>query len=225
MIKAFTDKFKGSLYSNGAVNVVCLGDSVTQGAFENGHCDTSLAYGEKLAHLLNFYCPNRVVNVINSGIGGTTAKFATTRFERDVLAYHPDLVLVMFGVNDFSDPDAYRDSLSEIFARLNKENIPAVYITEHMMNTYVAEWTHKIHLDYAKTTSDVQNNGTMDKMFDIGREVAKEHNIPVCDMYAKWKALNEMGTDTTKFLANGINHPIPEMHTLLAYELLNTILF
>ncbi len=64
MIKAFTDKLKLSFHDNGAINIVCLGDSVTQGAFEGEHCDTALAYGEKLTHLLNFYCPNRLINVI-----------------------------------------------------------------------------------------------------------------------------------------------------------------
>ena len=44
-------------------------------------------------------------------------------------------------------------------------------------------------------------------------------------MYSKWKSLNSCGVDTTALLANGINHPLPEMHTALAYEIISTIFY
>ncbi len=55
--------------------------------------------------------------------------------------------------------------------------------------------------------------------------MARECLVPICDIYEKWKTLADLGVDTTSLLANGINHPKPQMNALLAYELLNMILF
>ncbi len=225
MIQSFTEKLHCSLRGNEALTIVCLGDSVTYGAFGNGCVDQDAAYGKKLERMFKFFFPDKEINVINSGIGGTTAQFAVGRLERDVLAYNPDLVLVMFGVNDFGDIDAYGKALERIFARMKEENIPTVYATEHMMNTYTAKCTADEHLEYAAVTAAVQTNGTMDRVYALGREVAEKYGVAVCDIYKRWKTLNAHGVDTTALLSNGINHPCPEMHTLLAYEILSTILF
>lgn len=222
-----TDKFLKRLTlplrENGAVNIVCLGDSVTQGAFEYGRICAADAFPAKLSGMLSLLYPNQVFNVINSGIGGTTAGFAAGRFERDVLKYNPNLVLIMFGVNDFSDPGLYKSSLRYMFEKLNGLEIPCVYITEHMMNTYVASDTHESIADYAAKTAEVQSGGTMDALFAEGKKIAEECSVPVCDMYGRWKRLSACGVDTTALLANRINHPVPEMHTALAYEIVSTI--
>ena len=224
-LEKFIKRISQPLYDNGAVNIVCLGDSVTQGAFGPGEIKPEQGYVTKFAGMLHFLFPNQVFNVINSGIGGTTAAFATGRFERDVLKFNPDLVLVMFGVNDFFDAELYRESLRKIFKELTEREIPCIYITEHMMNTYVKPDTEESLKDYAEQTSGVQNNGTMDAIFEDGKKIAAGFSVPVCDMYSKWKSLNSCGVDTTALLANGINHPLPEMHTALAYEIISTIFY
>ena len=53
--------------------------------------------------------------------------------------------------------------------------------------------------------------------------LAKECNVVVCDCYSKWKILHNNGVDTSMLLSNGINHPIPEMHKLFAYSLVETM--
>ncbi len=227
MIKEFTEKCSRSLKDNGAVTIVALGDSVTQGCFgqDDGFSEAD-SYTLKLRKMLKFLYPNQVFNIINAGISGTTATFAVPRLERDVLRFKPDLVTVMFGVNDFGNPEAYEAALSTIFKTLKAEGIPTVFITEHMMNTYVYEkGTAENFLSYAHTTAEIQTSGRMDEMFDIARRVATEYAVPVCDMYSKWKQLNALGVDTTRLLANSINHPLPQMHTMLAYELLSLLLF
>ena len=47
---------------------------------------------------------------------------------------------------------------------------------------------------------------------------ARERGIPVCDCYALWKQRSRT-EDTTRLLANGINHPRAELHELFAEEL------
>ncbi|TWU17483.1 Acetylxylan esterase precursor [Novipirellula galeiformis] len=62
--------------------VVCFGDSITK-----------QGYSEILASLLD-------VQAINAGVGGNTTSQALRRMSRDVLAQHPDVVVILFGTND-----------------------------------------------------------------------------------------------------------------------------
>ncbi len=225
MLNAFIERINKPHSEYGAVNIVCLGDSVTQGFFADGPADHESAYPVKLRKLLDFYFPNQVFNVINSGIGGTTATQAVVRFDRDVLKFKPNLVLIMFGVNDCNDIPKYLQSLETMFGILNSKGIPAVYITEHMMNTYLADDTVPELINHCKWSAGKQNDGTMDKLFAEGKRVASENNIAICDIYDKWKKLYANGVDITMLLANRTNHPVPEMHTLLAHEIINTLLF
>ncbi len=224
MIEKFIKRINLPHSEHGAVNIVCLGDSVTQGCF-NGNVSHEDAYPVKLRKLLDFYFPNQVFNVINSGIGGTTAAQAVKRLDRDVLKHSPDLVLIMFGVNDCNDTPLYLKSLETIFKALNERDIPTVYITEHMMNTYLAPDTAPELIDHCIWSMGKQNDGTMDALFNAGKHLAKENNIAICDIYDKWKKLYANGVDITMLLANRTNHPVPEMHTLLANEIINTLLF
>ncbi len=225
MLEAFVKRINQPHSEKGAVNIVCLGDSVTQGFFANGPADHEAAYPVKLRKLLDFYYPAQVFNVINSGIGGTTAAQAVERFDRDVLKFQPDLVLIMFGVNDCNDLPKYLESLDTMFKVLNEKGIPAVYITEHMMNTYLADDTLPELINHCKWSAEKQTNGTMDTLFAEGKRVAAENGIAICDIYDKWKKLYANRVDVTMLLANRTNHPVPEMHTLLTHEIINTLLF
>ena len=47
-------------------------------------------------------------------------------------------------------------------------------------------------------------------------EIAAKYNVPVIDVYAKWKELESYGIDTSLLLCNYINHPTRKMHYLFA---------
>lgn len=230
--KRFYDRVSGKipLSEGGSVNIVFLGDSVTHGCFESNpdpriaH-DRFASYSMKFHRLIGVLFPATVFNIINSGIGGETASMALRRFDRDVLAYHPDLVVISFGVNDHSEHDRYLASLGEMFDRLAAKDIPCVYLTEHMMNTYVADDTAATVKHVSEITCKLQNDGTMDRLFDDGIALAKSKGVAVCDMYHKWKNLYACGADITKLLANRINHPLREMHDFIATSLIETIFF
>ena len=227
MFKSLQENLKTSMQESPSCNIVCYGDSVTQGCFgpHDIHPTPLDSYSVKLRNALQFMYPEKVINVINSGVAGDTATRALLRFERDVLAYHPQLVIVAFGVNDFGNADAYIDSLGKIFDELNAKNIPCIYMTEHMMNTYSANDTSENIKEYSKVTANAQNDGTMDKLWERGIALAKDKGVAVCDVYHKWKKLHEAGVDITKMLANRINHPVKQMHDLFVSEIISTIFF
>ena len=53
-------------------------------------------------------------------------------------------------------------------------------------------------------------------------ELANSMGVKVADCYAKWREMSKT-EDTTKLLANDINHPNREMHELFADILFKTI--
>ena len=232
--KKFYDRVSGKLPlgQHGSVNIVFLGDSVTHGCFASGYGiighDRFASYTMKFHKMISVLFPNTVFNIINSGIGGDTATAGLARLDRDVIAYHPDLVVVSFGLNDHGDLAGNLASLGRIFDKLNELEIPCVYLSENMMNTEVAEDIEQAcpqFVDYAKQTPALQNGGTMDNLFESYMALAKSKGVTVCDVYGKWKKLYECGANITMLLANRINHPIREMHDFTAFSLINTLFF
>ena len=63
----------------------------------------------------------------------------------------------------------------------------------------------------------------MDEFIYSAIELADSMGVLVCDCYSKWKELSKT-KDITMLLANRINHPISEMHTLFADSLYEIII-
>lgn len=220
------------------VTIAFLGDSVTQGCFEiyekaPGVIETKFkreeSYSAVLRRLLSDICPPAAVHIINAGISGDSAPGGLARIERDILAYHPDVTVVCFGLNDngngMAGLDNYKNALKEIFIKLQKAGSEVIAMTPNMMNTYVSpHLSHDSMKGIAAACAARQNDGTMDAYMDALRDAAKEQGIPVADVYALWKSMHEKGIDTTELLANYINHPTAKMHELFAHALLSVML-
>jgi len=214
---------RAQLEEHGPITIAVFGDSVSHGAV-NGYIDYENVYWNQLRQRLNRYRDYVPVNVINAAIGGTTAWESLPRMEKQVFAHHPDLVIVCFGLNDVNGPlERYGDALRQILRRCRQEGCETILLTPNMLNTTVAEDTAEGLKEYAQRTAEMQNSGRMDTFMDAARAVALELEVPVCDVYARWKALAET-RDITPLLANRINHPIPEMHRLFAEALYDVIM-
>ena len=84
--------------------VLFTGDSITD-------CNRARPIGDGFGKMGNSYVsrifvdtwadfPNHNIHYLNSAISGDTTKMLLDRFDEDVLAYHPDYVFMMIGVND-----------------------------------------------------------------------------------------------------------------------------
>ena len=215
--------------------VVFFGDSVTQGSFgalnDTDFPDMDAVYHKRLIDMIRDVCPGVQLGYINAGIGGDNAVLAVGRLDRDVLCYHPDLVVVAFGLNDVPAGEegipAFKRALSEIFSRCLASGAEVVYLSPNIMNTFVQEEMDPSckFYDYAHKTARFMQTGLMDRYIEAAKETAREHDVRIADAYAKWKALAGYGFDTTRLLANGINHPTRAMHRLFAETLFDTIFF
>lgn len=221
-----------------AVTIAFLGDSVTQGCFEvfmdhEDRIDTVYekehGYHTYLIHILSMLYPRVPVNIIHAGICGDNAPGGNKRLERDVLRFHPDLVVVCFGLNDAVNGKAglenYTQALREIFTKLREAGTECIFMTPNMMNTYVsAHITDERIRDIARETGAVQTDGIFDEYVEAAKAVCGECKVPVCDCYARWKTLYANGVDVTELLANKMNHPSREMNWLFAVSLLETMM-
>jgi lysophospholipase L1-like esterase len=70
--------------------LICFGDSLTEGVIGASYVD-----------ILRDHLP-AAIRVINAGINGDTTLNLLRRFKRDVIPYHPDLVVIHVGLNDLS---------------------------------------------------------------------------------------------------------------------------
>lgn len=207
----------------GPITIVAFGDSVTQGYLLDGEINFETVYWNRLKQKIHALGSGIPVNVINAGIAGTTAKASVERIDRQVLKHEPDLVIICFGLNDVNRPiEEYLEALKTIFTRCAVNGTDVIFMTPNMLNTYVADDTAPRHLEYAKKTASYQNEGRMDRYIFEAVQLAKGMGIAVCDCYSKWKKISET-EDTTRLLANRINHPTEEMHELFADSLFELI--
>ncbi len=88
--------------------IVALGDSLTAFKSSNGYTYVD-------------YLQNEIgVDIINSGVGGDTTNHVMERFDEDVMAYSPDLVIFCIGMNDQ--------------ATVIAENAPLTALDEYIQN-------------------------------------------------------------------------------------------
>lgn len=211
------------LVENGPITIVAFGDSVTHGAVGEGEINYETVYWNRLKKKINKLRNYVPVNVINAGIGGTTAKQSLERIDRQVLSHNPDLIIVCFGLNDVNEPLCeYLDSLKVIFCKGLNSGADVIFMTPNMLNTSVADDTPKRYYNYALKTAQMQNEGKMDLYMESAIRLAEKMGVKVCDCYKQWKKISET-QDITYLLANRINHPTKEMHELFAENLFEII--
>ncbi len=217
--------------------IAFFGDSITEGCFEliprnsggfDNVFDRESVYHKKVSEILGVLFPTVPLNIINAGIAGTKAPYGLSRIERDVLSKNPDLTVVCFGLNDCEKEDEgigeYVESLRDIFRRLREAGSEIIFMTPNMMAENVSETIHPNFVELAKKLSDRQRRGVTDRYMDAVRKLCEEENIPVCDVYAKWKRLAELGINVTELLSNKLNHPTREMHNLFATSLVEMMM-
>ena len=212
-----------------------FGDSVTHGEFEftNGFKESvqkpELVYHKLLTDRIRSEL-GRDIKVINAGVGGNFSGDGLTRMQADVLDQKPDFCCVMFGTNDVTNArkgapalEEYKSNLRRIIEALQKSDIEAALMTPGMLCSHGVKGFHGFWWFIHKYYESLQRNGKMDAYVQAMRDVAKELNVPLADVYAEWQRMAAEGVDTTALLINGMNHPVPEMHKLFADKLFDLI--
>ena len=111
-------RFAHRLVSEEPITIVAIGSSSTAGT---GASSSAASYPNRLAVELTQHFPDHPITVLNRGVGGEEIGDMLERFDTDVIATKPDLVLWQFGTNSVIRDDklnnhdvAIREGLTKI---------------------------------------------------------------------------------------------------------------
>ncbi|MGI8907916.1 MAG: SGNH/GDSL hydrolase family protein [Candidatus Sumerlaeaceae bacterium] len=216
--------FVSALRDGTPQKVVMFGDSITFGSQVDPAFDHDIVFHRQWADQLRERWPAANLEVINRGVPGNKIADALARFESDVVAHSPHLVVVEFGINDcWSGPDggdAYEAGLRQLVTQLKTgTTAPIILLTANMMNFGVTPQALQ-HAWFAEVSANAQKSGWMDDYMNRMRRVATQLDVCLADGYAKYQHARARGLDTDTLLANGANHPNEQGHGILADALL-----
>ena len=178
--------------------IVCFGDSVTGVYYHTG---SRRAYTDMLGIALEKNFPEAKLKMINAGISGHTTVNALSRIERDVLKQQPDLVTVMFGLNDMTRVplEEYRENLKLIVKQCRDAGAEVLLCTPNSVISTSGRPAEKL-VQYC----------------DVVREVCDELQVPLCDNYQKLNALREQDALSWRLMMSDEIHPNMAGHKKLA---------
>jgi acyl-CoA thioesterase I len=140
-----------------ALVIVAIGSSSTQGV---GASDQAHTYPTLLAEALRHRWPHLAVTVVNKGIGGETAEQMLARFTRDVLPYHPQLVIWQTGSNHAlasENVQGYEQTVREGIARLKAAHMDVILMDPQYAPRVLGRPLHKAIVDtIRKVSNDLQ---------------------------------------------------------------------
>ncbi len=198
-------KIRRKLLAGEATRVVCFGDSVTGVYYHTG---SRRAYTDMLGVALRQIAPSAKVEMLNAGISGNTTENALARIDRDVISHRPDLVTVMFGLNDMTRVPlpTYRENLKKIAERCQAAGSEVMLVTPNNVITTNDRPTEKL-IQYC----------------DAIRQVGSELNIPVCDVYRELDAARQHDAKQWRLLMSDAIHPNMAGHKRIATCLAQSI--
>src|SRR5215831_6236902 len=144
-----------AIHHGAALVIVAIGSSSTQGV---GASDQAHTYPALLAEELRRRWPRLAVTVANKGVGGEDAEQMLARFPRDVLPYHPQLVIWQTGSNSVlqsNDVQGYEHTIRQGIARLKADHMDVILMDPQYAPRIVGRPIHKAIVD---TINEVSND-------------------------------------------------------------------
>jgi lysophospholipase L1-like esterase len=183
------------------VKIVCFGDSITGIYYHTGG---RRAWPEMLGIALKQIYPNSNAKIVNSGLSDDSTIRALARFERDVLVHQPDLVVVMFGMNDIVrlPRDQFRENLLKI-VHLSQASGAAVILGTQ--NTIVET-----------EATGGRTNQKLAEFAEVVRQVGQSEQIPVADCYTAYETIRARDERTWQMLLSDPFHPNMNGHKRIA---------
>lgn len=165
--------------------VVCFGDSVTQGV---PHVPPGDTFPAVLERRLNQHLNIRAapVVVVNAGAGGENTAEGLARFDTDVAAHNPCLVIVEFGLNDLRpepgkliERDDFAANLHRIYGRCRELGADVVFTTPNpVIDRLHGSWGTGAYDQYGGC------NGAVSAYAEVVRTAAYNSSATLCDIYA-----------------------------------------
>lgn len=181
-----------------ANRIVCFGDSLT----------TCGGYGGRFPDYLALALPD--YEVINRGVGGDTLERAVKRFQGDVIALHPKVVLIELGANDWHRNErpieALRQDLEDMVSRAKYNGIEVILLG--VFGDQLDAEGHVTEKEYEEKEAFGQ------AILQMEREIAKKYDCPHIE-----NIQYEISADRDKYWESK-NHPNADGNRLVAQRIL-----
>jgi lysophospholipase L1-like esterase len=171
----------------------------------------------------------RNVRIINAGVPGNTTEMGRKRFEQDVLAHHPQIAIIQFGINDaavdvWKSPPAaeprvsmerYEANLRYFVQTLKSKSTRVVLMTSNPLR-----WTPKLKEMYGKPPYQPENvegfNAPLAPYCEAARRVAREEGAELLDVQQAFVGqAKRKGVTVDSLLSDGM-HPNDDGHRIEA---------
>ncbi len=178
--------------------IICFGDSITGAYYHSGG---ERAWCDMLGIALQRMYPRARLEIVNAGISGNTTAAGLARMEKDVIAQHPHLVVVMFGMNDVArlPLDDFTANLTTIIRRSHAAGSAVILCTPNA----VYENPDRSSVKLSELSSRV-------------RKLATEQNLPLADCFAETGALKDRDLLTWMLGMSDAIHPNMNGHRAMA---------
>lgn len=156
------------MFMGDSVTLVCYGDSITYGYQVGSGTQVANPYPAVLQARLREVYKNDNITVINAGHSGWRTDQALANIN-DVISLNPDLILVMFGINDSNTQNVllepYRDNLTAITNAIRAAGSDLILLTPTPVRR-----------------SDLESNKRLRLYADMVREVAANNGVCCVDL-------------------------------------------
>jgi acyl-CoA thioesterase-1 len=188
------------------VKIVCFGDSITGVYYHTGG---QRAWCDMLGLALMRAYPKAKVEMINAGKSGHTTADALKRIDKDVLSKKPDLVVVMFGMNDIVRVPAwdYGDNLRQIVKLIRAAGAEAVLCTSSPI----------------VTDDDTRTAALLAEYSNFLFRTAADLHVPVVDNQRIFREIRASDEHTLIALMSDTFHPNMHGHMRMAEAMASTI--
>lgn len=136
------------------IKIVAIGSSSTEGV---GASSPENSYPARLAEELERLWPEAEITVVNRGVGSERAHQMLARFDRDVFAEKPDLVIWQAGTNSALQVDSMaettRDILVQGIERLQTAGIDVVLMSPQYAPSFNRQQRNLLHVEAVRSAA------------------------------------------------------------------------
>lgn len=197
-------KTRAKLAAGKDLTVVYWGDSVTCGGDASS---PETAFPLAFTNWLRCHFPQSHIHHVNAGTGGWSSQSKLPLFDKEVLAHHPDLMIIEF-VNDMGfNRDMIFKNYTEAVTKVRDQGGEVIILTPHFTNpSWMGAGTNMRTREIRKAVTYL-------------REFGREFHVGIADASRRWEHLWIEGLPYLTLLNNAINHPDDRGHALFVDEL------
>jgi acyl-CoA thioesterase-1 len=169
------------LRNNMPIKIVAIGSSSTQG---HGASDPSASYPSRLADELAELWPRAQIAVVNRGVGGERTAQMMARFERDVLAEKPDLVIWQVGTNESLAGDTIytmRELIIEGVDTIEMAGSDVILMSPQYAPRFNEKPDHLLRVEAVRSAAQSKDIGIF-RRFEIMQNWVARENMTVATM-------------------------------------------